>query len=134
MTVRKAIAEAESILPGRKSPEGRKDPRWQAIIEIGMFIPTEPEAVWNFVERWGHHRNEDLRTAIATCLLEHLLEHHFLTFFDRIKARARQNRQFADTFSHCWKLGQSREVQNADHFDELAKECNRARKRPKARM
>lgn len=52
MTVRKAIAEAESILPGRKSPEGRKDPRWQAIIEIGMFIPTEPEAVWNFVERW----------------------------------------------------------------------------------
>jgi hypothetical protein len=29
------------------------------------------------VLKWGSHEDEDVRAAIATCLLEHLLEYHF---------------------------------------------------------
>jgi hypothetical protein len=78
MTVHDAIAAAERILPGDAAPDNAKDPRWQAIIEIGHFVSAEPEAIWPFVLKWGSYEDEDLRTAIATCLLEHLMEFHFV--------------------------------------------------------
>ena len=51
MTVNEAIRRANEILPGRPAPDGQEDPRWQAIIAVGEFVRTEPEAVWKFVER-----------------------------------------------------------------------------------
>jgi len=71
MTVEETIAAAESVLPGEAPPEGEIDPRWQAIVAVGEFIEEEPEAVWSFIVRWGASPDEDLRAAIATCLLEH---------------------------------------------------------------
>ena len=75
-TVEDAISSAESILPGHAAPDGEVDDRWQAIIAVAEFIETEPEAVWSFAEKWGGHPDDDLRMAITTCVLEHLLEHH----------------------------------------------------------
>jgi hypothetical protein len=75
MTVWEAIGEAEATLPGRAAPDEEIDPRWQAIIKVAGFIESEPEAVWVFIVRWGCHEDEDLRTAVATVLLEHLLGH-----------------------------------------------------------
>ncbi len=83
--VQRAIARAERILPGTPAPEGKRDPRWQAIIRVGEFIETQPEAVWQFTHRWGKHAQRDLRSAVATCLLEHLLEHHFDLMFPRVR-------------------------------------------------
>jgi hypothetical protein len=80
MPVQEAIAAAEVQLPGRAAPDGRTDPRWQAIIAVGEFIETEPDAVWLFIRRRGGSTNTDLRSAVATCLLEHLLENHFDRF------------------------------------------------------
>src|SRR5581483_10911837 len=65
-----------ALLPGEPATGGQ-DPRWQAVIAVGEYIETEPEAVWSFIRRWGSHPQEDLRDLIATCLLEHLLEHQF---------------------------------------------------------
>jgi len=73
MTVHKAIKRAEAILPGVAAPDGETDPRWQRIVDIGQYIESDPESVWEFVSRWGQHHDEDLRMAVATCLLEHLL-------------------------------------------------------------
>src|SRR5262245_55718500 len=97
------------------------DTRWQAIIAIGQFIRTEPEAVWGFVERWGKHPNDDLRMAVATCLLEHLREHHFALLFPRVAQQVSRSKRFADTFSHCWKFGQAKAPRNAARFDRLLK-------------
>ncbi|MDB5323843.1 MAG: hypothetical protein JWN40_5474 [Phycisphaerales bacterium] len=72
--VRRAVARAQSVLPGRPALEGQPDPRWQAIIRVGTFIESHPEPVWEFARRWGKHAQADLRAAVATCLLEHLLE------------------------------------------------------------
>ena len=77
--VHQAIQKADALLPGRPVRDG-EDPRWQAIIEIGDFIKSEPEAVWSFIARWGGHPQDDLRDAIACCLLEHLLEFHFADY------------------------------------------------------
>src|SRR5687767_7228998 len=105
--VRRAIARAESILPGKPAPEGKRDPRWQAIIRVGRFIESDPEPVWQFAHRWGKHAQADLRHAIATCLLEHLLEHHFELLFPRVRKAVLKSPRFADTFSSCWLFGQA---------------------------
>jgi hypothetical protein len=129
MNVRDAIAEAERILPGQAAPEGAIDPRWQAIIRVEDFIRDEPEAVWAFILRWGCHADEDLRTAIATCLLEDLLKYHFADFFPKVSAAVEENSLFADTFRRCWKLGQAEQEGNGERFDQLQQKCGIQSKR-----
>ncbi|MBI2827121.1 MAG: hypothetical protein HYX69_20820 [Planctomycetia bacterium] len=118
MTVHQAIRRAEALLPGEPVHEGR-DPRWQAILKIAEHIESEPEPVWQFIVAWGDHPQEDLRDAVACCLLEHLLEHHFSKFFPRIETPAMERPLFGDMFQRCWKFGQSEEPENAKRFDEL---------------
>lgn len=120
MNVQEALAAAERLLPGIPAPEGTEDPRWQAIIEVGMFVEQEPEAIWPFVLKWGSH--EDVRAAIATCLLEDLLEYHFDLLFPRVETAAKSNIWFAKTMSQCWKFGEAKEPANAARFDRLVSE------------
>ena len=119
MNVHEAIREAEALLPGKEAPEGATDPRWQAIIQVGEFIQTNPEEVWAFTDRWGRHEDDDLRSAVATCLLEHLLQWHFDHLFPLVEQSTRSDRKFADTLSRCWKLGEASEQENSDRIARL---------------
>jgi hypothetical protein len=83
MGVEEAIRDADALLPGEPVEDG-EDFRWQAILEAGEYIESEPEAIWSFVLRWGGHPQEDLRDAIACCLLEH----HFGAYFPLVEERA----------------------------------------------
>ena len=123
MTIEQAIRFAERLLPGTKSPEGETDPRWQAIIKVSMFIETKPEEVWRFISKWGRSDNEDVRTAIATCVLEHFIEYHFDEYFPLVEDAAKGDSNFADTFSRCWKFGLSERPDNAARFDRLKEFC-----------
>jgi hypothetical protein len=125
MTVQDAIHLADAILPGAPAPEGQTDPRWQRIIAVGEYIQSDPEAVWEFVVHWGSHADGDLRAAIATCLLEHLLQSHFESLFPRVELRAGSDPLFADTVAQCWKFGQAATPANAARFDELVKRITR---------
>src|SRR3954452_21880969 len=119
VAVRRAIARAERVLPGTPAPEGKRDPRWQAIIRVGEFVETQPEAVWEFARRWGTHEQADLRMAVATCLLEHLLEHHFELLFPRVRRAAMESPRFADTFGSCWWLGRAKTHKNVARIERL---------------
>lgn len=119
MTVDETIAAAEAILPGRAAPDGELDPRWQAVTAVAEFIESEPEAVWSFAKRWGGSSDEDLRMAISTCILEHLLEHHFDAFIGRVEDAALADRLFGDMVTSCWKFGQSEQTSRAARFDQL---------------
>src|SRR5207248_10348344 len=116
MSVRVAIKRAEALLPGKPAPEGKIDPRWQAIIAVGDYVPTDPEAVWEFARTWGCHPQADLRAAIATCLLEHLLQHHFVAMFPRVERLSERDALFAETVQWCAKFGQAEEPSNAARF------------------
>ena len=105
MSVFDAIAAAEKLLPGHPAPDGEIDARWQAIIAVGEFIEAEPEAVWQFARRWGCTSDEDLRAAVSTCLLEHLLEYHFDSLFPEMEAAARAESAFAKALGMCWHFG-----------------------------
>jgi hypothetical protein len=121
-TVHNAIVAAEQILPGHAAPDGEEDPRWQVILKIGDFVEEEAEAIWPFALKWGSHEDADLRAAIATCLLEHLLGHHFDLIFPRVEAAARSNVLFADTTAMCWKVDEAKETTRAERFDRLIHE------------
>jgi hypothetical protein len=127
MSVGGAISRADSLLPGVPVEEGQ-DPRWQAIIAVGEFIEADPQAVWEFIARWGAHPLEDLRDAVATCLLEHLLEHHFATYFPRVEQLALSDALFGDTFERCWQFGQSLEPGNTECFVALGERLAAARR------
>src|SRR5262245_29185472 len=107
-TLLECIRRAEQILPGEAAPDGEPDPRWQVIIDVGEYVENEPEAVWDFARRWGSHPDSDLRDAIATCLIEHLLEHHFELILPKIEQAVRAQPDFADTVERCWSWAKRR--------------------------
>lgn len=72
--------------------------RWQAALRIGLLVASHPRQVWELVHKWGRSDCADTRSAIATCVLEHLLEHHFDSVFPLVEAAARDDKRFADTF------------------------------------
>ena len=119
MTLHQAIRNAERVLPGKEAPDGERDPRWQAIIAVSEHVKHEPIAIWRFTRRWGAHSNADLRTAVATCLLEHLLEHHFKLIFPLCVSACRRSRRFADTFTMCGEFGQTSTPGNVKRFRAL---------------
>jgi hypothetical protein len=102
VTVAEAIDAAEGVLPGSTAPDGAVDPRWQAIIAVGVFVETDAATIWPFIRRWGAHDDPDLRAAIATCLLEHLLEQDGPTYRPLAESAARDDTRFADTLRRCW--------------------------------
>ncbi|HEX8323068.1 MAG TPA: hypothetical protein VF595_04065 [Tepidisphaeraceae bacterium] len=132
--VRRAIVRAESKLPGKLTTDGKNNPRWKAIFDIGTFVETEPEAVWEFVLRWGKNAHVDVRVAVGCCVLEHLLEYHFDLIFPRVRRAALESPRFAHTFNTCWIFGQTALPKNLVRFERLKRQLNnRERKRAQER-
>jgi hypothetical protein len=125
MTIDEAIEAAERLLPGESAPPGQVDPRWRAIIKVGEFLETEPQGVWSFIAKWGVNDNDDLRAAIATCLLEHLLGRYFDAYFSLVEELVKSNSNFADTFARCWKFEEAKRPVNSTRFDELQRRIRR---------
>ena len=117
--VQLAIQAAEKILPGQAAPADAEDPRWQAIIEVSEFLETDPAPIWSFVQRWGSYPDDDLSDAIATCVLEHLLELHFDAYFSKVVEAAHSNPQFARTVEMCAAFGLTEEPGNFERFEKL---------------
>jgi len=118
MTIHEAIAAASRVLPGIAAATGT-DPRWQAIIEVGEYVDAHPDEVWDFAAQWGCSDDADLRSAIATCVLEHLLEHHFSSIFPKASLLARSDSNFAQTIRMCWRFGVAQKPANALAFKGL---------------
>lgn len=117
--VRRAILNAERLLPGKPVPDGQLDPRWQAIIRVGEFIESNPDEVWEFALKWSKHPQADLRAAVSTCLLEHLLEHHFAEIFPRVREAARTSRRFAEAVGMVFYFGEAEEPANRRRLAKL---------------
>jgi hypothetical protein len=83
--------------------------RWQALILVGAGIEREPELVWDVITEEGSSRDDDMRTGVATVLLEHLLDEHFETYFPMVRERVLSGDDlFTDTLSGCWLSDPSR--------------------------
>ena len=103
-----------------------EDTRWQAAIVLGAYSETDPEAIWPLTVKHGSSNNEDTQTAIATCVLEHILEYHFQAFFIRVQHLIQHgNSNFAGTFLICWQFGQAKLPGNSEQFKATRKQAER---------
>jgi hypothetical protein len=100
-----------------------------AIIEVTNHIESDPEEAWQFARKWGKCPQEDVRDAIACCLLEHLLEHHFHRLFSQVEQAVKEDDFFADTFGRCWKFRDSEAPANSEEFSRLQAWCRARRKK-----
>lgn len=119
MSVSEAIEQADAVLRTATQVDDGLDPRWQALIALAGHIEDSPIAVWEFARQWGKSEDEDLRAAIATLLLEHLLEYHFEALFAAVEVEVATSIPFADCFSRTWPLGQTDWPGNRERFDML---------------
>jgi hypothetical protein len=84
-------------------PDTENDCRWQAMIVIGESIASNPDAVWEIVCEYGDSADSDMRTAMATVLLEHLLDHDFERYFAFVRKEISRGRvRLLNTLSMCW--------------------------------
>lgn len=112
--------DLEKIDADLGSPD--EDSYWQAAIALAAqgHCESAPEVIWPLVVKWGSSNDEDVRAAIATCVLEHILECHFIEYFEKATELIDGgNKNFADTLRLCWKFGQTKLPANARRFDEL---------------
>lgn len=70
-------------------------------------------------EGWVGHEQVDVRSAIATCLLEHLLERHFEHVFPAVEKAVGREELLRDTLGRCFKLGRALDTPNARRMDDL---------------
>lgn len=109
----------------RALASGNERERWQAAIALGAFAQSSPELIWPLILKHGSRRHTDARTAIATCVLEHLLEYNFAEFFPQVAEAARSNRWFRETFRGCWRFGQSKLPNNFRQWKRLERELDK---------
>ena len=120
------IAEIERGSRMLSSPSS--DRRWQGAILVGEFCESHPELVWPVVLRWGCSRRADTRTAVACCILEHLLEHHFSLYFERVTTAVLAGHPLlGDTVSSCWLFGQSATAAHNRRFHAFTRTLNTRR-------
>ena len=97
--------------------------RWAAAAAATEYVYAEPDKIWPLVVRFGSSDELDVRQAIASCVLEHILEHHFETFFPRLEGEIRGgNGNLRDTLKLSWKLGHSESAANSARWDALIQE------------
>jgi hypothetical protein len=95
---------------------------WAAAVALGDFIEYDHLQVWRLVVRYESSPDEELRGAIACCVLEHLLEYRFEEIFPLLELEVRKrNRELGDTFQTCWKFGKSKKPGNSRRWDNLDK-------------
>lgn len=89
------------------------DVRWQSIIVIGEYIPfgKRNDEIWDILIEFGG-RDDDMQDALATVLLEHLLEYDFERSVDRITLTLQACSSasadiLVDLLRRCWPFGQA---------------------------
>jgi hypothetical protein len=94
-------------LAGTMIEDGNNQCRWQSLIVIGESIETHPDAVWEIVNKYGDSQDEDMRTAIANVLLEHLLQFDFDRYFTLVRNEvARGKLRLLRTLDMCSFFGE----------------------------
>jgi len=126
--LRAAIRRADAILPGRPAPDGKRDPRWQAINRVANFIETDPVPVCEFALRWARRPGIDLGRALYCCLFEELLAHRFDVAWPMIRKASFANRRVAHFFDHYspyFLFGQAQLPRNILRMKRLARELRK---------
>jgi hypothetical protein len=103
--------------------------RWQALMVVGHFAERHASAVWPVVLEHGASEDEDMRSAVATMLLEPILKHHYDEYFPVLKAAVEAgNTHLTDTLRRCWLFGGAK--RHSREVDRLLGSVSRPQQQP----
>ncbi len=101
------------------------DCRWQALMVVGDFAERHASAVWPVVLEHGASDDEDMRSGVATVLLEPILKHHYEEYFPVLKAAIEAgDDHLTDTLRRCWLFGGAK--RHSREVDRLLQSVTRA--------
>jgi hypothetical protein len=106
------------------------DIRWQALIVVGEAIEArvKNDEIWAMIlQHCGI--DDDMQDALATVLIEHLLEHDFDNALQKLKAEARKgNAALVDALQRAWPVGWKAKA-NWDKVERLIRSFHARRRR-----
>jgi hypothetical protein len=82
--------------------------RWQALIVLGEYIPSgiRNDDIWNIIENFCD-TDEDMQNALATILLEHLLEYDYDSTCQKLQSVTSEKIDFIrNLISRCWSFSE----------------------------
>jgi hypothetical protein len=98
---------------------------WQIAADSWDDATERPANAWPHIIDVLAVADDDSIAAIATCILEHVLEHDF-TYFDRVEQEiAAGNAAVLRAFFLCSKFGQSKLPENERRWDKLVASSRR---------
>lgn len=107
----------------RKLCSPDEDVQSKAAYDLGKLCEHHSDLLWLVAVKWGSHEDPDIRGLISACILEHILEYHFDTYFPKCADLIRAgNINFGDTFSKCYTFGQAERPASAREFEALVVE------------
>jgi hypothetical protein len=83
---------------------------WSACAVLSYFVDRFPGQLFELIRAVVTGSSDDQRTALATCLLEHLLERNFDEIVKSIAEERNAQLRFdlADVLSRCWPCGEAK--------------------------
>lgn len=104
----------------RRIRDGNESDRWAAAAELSEHVVSNSDRIWPTVLELASSDVEDIRQAVATNVLEHILEHDFDRFFPLIESEVKRgNENLRDSVRLCWKFGQSLDRRRSERWDAL---------------
>jgi hypothetical protein len=87
---------------------------WSACVVLSYFVDQHPLQLFSIIQSVAEVASDDQRTALAKCLLEHLMESHFDFVIDSITIEPNPSQRFAlaDILSRCWPYGEAENHSN----------------------
>jgi hypothetical protein len=100
---------------------------WEIAIGMGDDALTRPNVIWDDVASALRFADDDGITAIATCILEHVLENSFDDYIGRVEAEiASGNRNMLEALKRSWKFEQAKTNENSARWDGIIERCEQA--------
>jgi len=83
------------------------DCRWQSLIVCSEFMEVATDEIWEIILEYGNSNDEDMRSVVATILLEHFFENNFelkRQYLNDLEQKILKDRyvNLRKTLSMCW--------------------------------
>ena len=93
---------------------------WAIASEMGDDALARPDLIWEDTAGALRHAEDEGITAIATCILEHVLENNFDEYIGRVEAEiASGNRSMLEALKRSWKFEQAKIGENSARWDQI---------------
>jgi len=97
---------------------------WLAATVLSYFVEKYPAQLLRIIRSVAQDSSDDQRTALAKCILEHLMENHFDDVINMVSQETDAELRYAlvDILARCWPFGEAEKKSNWERVESLVRE------------